>query len=132
MRKLIQKLAGNETGLTLVESLVALAILGFIAAASLTALGTGAKATLIGNEQAIAESLSRSEIEYIKSINYSLTDPYPINPELEVPAGWSVSTAHTTAHGTEDGVQKVTINVTHEGKPVLSLSAYKIQIITVP
>ena len=60
----------NEKGFALIETIVALAILGTVAVAFLSGLATSVKATVISEERAIAESLVRSEMEYIKKCAY--------------------------------------------------------------
>jgi len=45
-------MARSHAGMTLIETLVGLAILGFIVAALLGALATGARATITADEQA--------------------------------------------------------------------------------
>jgi len=52
--RVTKKLRGNETGFTLIETLVALALLGLIAVAFFSALTTAARATFIADEQATA------------------------------------------------------------------------------
>ena len=61
---------GAERGVTLVETLVALALMGIIAAAFLGGLATVSKATFIVDEQAMAENLARSQMESVKSESY--------------------------------------------------------------
>ena len=67
----VAKRGGTEAGVTLIETLIALAILGIIAAAFLSGLATTSKAMLIADERATAESLARSQMEYIKNQAYS-------------------------------------------------------------
>ncbi len=74
--RVTKKLGGGESGVTLIETLVALAVLGLIAVVFLSGLATAARATLIADEQATAESLARSEIEYVKSQDY-INNPDP-------------------------------------------------------
>jgi len=60
------KLIKNERGFTFVEVVIALAILGVIAAGFLMALATASKAIIIADERTTAESLARSQMEYVK------------------------------------------------------------------
>lgn len=61
----------NEKGFTLIEVIVALALLGIISIAFLGALATASKAIIIADERATAESLARSQMEYVKNQVYS-------------------------------------------------------------
>ena len=117
----------NQKGFALIETIVALAILGTIGIAVLSGLATSSKATIINEKRATAESLVRSEIEYVKSIAYQTSaTQYPVDPSLTIPSGWSVpSPSVQPAHATDDGLQKVTISASHNGSPVLSLIVYK-------
>lgn len=119
----------NQAGTSLIEVLVALAVLGLISIAILSALGTGAKATLIAREQATAESLARSQIEYVKGYPYAYAaTTYPLDTTLTVPAedGWTVLPAVVEPlHSADNGIQKITITVQRYGETLLSVTTYK-------
>ncbi len=68
-----RSLAQSQKGLGLIEVLIAVAILGVVAVVFLSSLATSSKATIIADEQTKAESLTRSELEYIKSQPFSET-----------------------------------------------------------
>ncbi len=131
--RVVGRLKGNETGVTLIETLVALALIGIISVAFLSGLATAAKATFIADEQATAESLARSQIEDIKNqgyidydepdheeyaeietpdnSNYDIEiDAIPINPET----------------GQAQGIQKIRVTVKRGDKTVLTVDAYKV------
>ncbi|MDD4858737.1 MAG: type II secretion system protein [Dehalococcoidales bacterium] len=117
-----------ERGFILIETLVALAILGIVAVALLSGMATTTKATVITSEQAIADSLVRSEIEYVKSCAYqSHPATYPIDGSMDIPAGWTVPAPSTSlVHVSDDGIQQVTVSATRNGKTVLSVKIYKV------
>jgi len=77
-RELHHALRGNSRGVTLIEVLIAVAILGLVAVAFLSALATASTAIIIADERSTAESLARSELEYVKSQDFSL--PCPDSP----------------------------------------------------
>ena len=81
---------GNK-GFAFIETVVALALLGVVAAVFLNSIGTAAKATMVAEEDVTAEGLVRSEIEYIKSCAYqdSATE-YPVDATLSIPNRWSM------------------------------------------
>ena len=77
-REFRHALRGNSRGVTLLEVVIALAILGLVAVAFLSALATASTAIIIADERTTAESLARSELEYVKSQPFST--PCPDSP----------------------------------------------------
>jgi len=83
---------GSAKGLTLVETLIAVAILGAIGVALLSGMYTGYRSLAISQEKTYAESLAKSQVEYIKSqpyisvLNYDPSDPEKRYQEIEIPA----------------------------------------------
>ena len=130
--------------MALLETLVALAILGLVAVAFLSGLSTAARATFIADEQATAESLARSQMEYVKSQDYSdapwayeLPPDTPPNPPSwwdpdappTLPAGYDgyyVSIWAEPLHVLDDGIRKIRVTVNHRDKEVLTVVDYKV------
>jgi len=135
----------DERGITLIEVLIALAILGLVAAAFLSGLATASRAIIIADERTTAESLARSQMEYVKNQEYQLADPGDEAGYLKIegiPAGysiWSVNRAGDTVNGADDdiigipwdsqndqavttdvGLQKIRLVVKHYGKEVFT------------
>ena len=125
---MLNRFAGGELGATLTETVVALAILSIVAGTFLSGLATTSTATIIANEQATAESLARSQMEYVKNCTYQyLATEYPVDPSLNIPVGWSVpSPVVELVHATDDGLQKVTVTAEHNGEVVISVEVYKV------
>jgi len=131
-----KKLRGNESGVTLLETLVALAILGLVAVVFLSALTTAARATIIADEQATAESLVRSQMEYVKSQDYiNYADPDHGEYGLVMaPAGSGYSVEVTVelldpendGLDDDDGIQKITVTVNRNERLVLTVEDYKV------
>ena len=141
----------NEKGFTLIEVIVALALLGIISIAFLGALATASKAIVIADERATAESLARTEMEYVKSQDYSVapwdyelpSTPPSWDATHALPEGYDGYTVNVSAvllHDTDgdgdiddddfdDGIQKITVTVKHleELKEVLTLEDYKVE-----
>ena len=67
MVRMLKILAGGESGMMLIEILVALAIHGVIVPAFLTGLATTSRAAIITDEQATADSLAVSQMEWVKN-----------------------------------------------------------------
>ena len=71
------KLIKRENGFTLVEVLVALSIMAMVAVIFLLALVMAGKAVLLAQEKTIAESIARSQIEYVKQQGYDYNEDDP-------------------------------------------------------
>jgi type II secretory pathway pseudopilin PulG len=123
------KLRGNEAGLTLIEAVVALAILELIVSAFVGSLSTVAKATSVADEQATAESLARSQMEYVKTVDY-VYDTTQYSPAAipgdEDYSGYSATIDAEPLHDTDDGIQKIAVTIEHNDKPVITLEGYKV------
>ena len=134
----------NEKGFTLIEVMIAIALLGIIAVAFLGALATASRALVIADERTTAESLARSQMEYVKNQNYDATNnPPQYSPLPSISGDYTITTTAeyfdadgdgiievdvTTTEVREDdeGIQKITVTVSHLSKPdVITLEGYK-------
>ncbi len=120
----------GERGFTLVEVLIALMILAAVAAVFLGAVTTSSRAVMISHEQVSAEGLAKSQMESIKQQNYSV-DGVSYTKISPIPTGYDIQfvvqrldpqQSHT---GADEGLQKITITVTHGGQIVFTLEGYK-------
>ena len=127
---------GSSRGFTILEVVIAIALLGIIAISILTALSTASAALIIADRRATAESLARSQMEYIKNqgsqsgyIDYSesghgeydeiggYTENYsvdiivePINPATYEPYPYDEGEG---AFQQDDGIQLITVTVNY-------------------
>ena len=119
----------NERGFSLIEVLVALALLGIIAVAFLGGLATASKAIFIADERATSESLARSQMEYVKNLTYEYeATEYDIDPNLSLD-GYTLSVAVDPLHEPDKGIQEITVTVIHNynnDKEVIILEDYKV------
>lgn len=119
----------GELGMTLVEILVALAILGIVAPVFLGGAATALKAAVISQERVAAESLAKSQMESIRAqpygSNYALI---VIPPELQSKGYNIVSPIYVERLDASDRLQKVTVTVTKSGKQLLQLTDYKVKL----
>ena len=144
--KIRKTLRGSSRGVTLIEVLVALALFAIIAIAFAGGLGTASKAVLTGDIRTNAESLARTEMEYVKSQDYfagnwSYVVTYPYSICTPDGPDWcddarSLSEEHALYtvevdavpldDESEDPIQEITVIVSHEDREVITLVGYKI------
>ena len=140
-RQIIHRLMGHSSrGFSLIEVIIALALLGIIAVAFLGALFTASKAILIADERATAESLARSQMEDVKNCSYEHgASPLYEQVDVESPThpGYFISvdappidpdTGLPLANPDEDkSIQKIIVTVDHhEESEVIVLEDYKV------
>ncbi|MGB8706822.1 MAG: type II secretion system protein [Dehalococcoidia bacterium] len=124
-----------ELGMTLIEVLVALGILAAVAVVFLLGMSTSSKAVMVSQKSVAAESLAKSELEYVKSSPYDSThNPpiYAVDPNITVPQGYGVAVAAQRLDpkgdgiGNDDGIQRITVTVTYNGETAFNLVGYKV------
>jgi type II secretory pathway pseudopilin PulG len=129
----------EETGIGLVESLAAVAILGAAGVAFVLSLSTGAIAVREGDQETVAQSLARAQLEYVKNYPYhSAPTSYPYvytynetyNPNpVTLPEGYDISLTVGTipqAGGNSD-IQKITVIISRNGEDILTIADYKVK-----
>jgi prepilin-type N-terminal cleavage/methylation domain-containing protein len=110
---------GSSRGFTLLEVMMAIALIGIIVVAIMTALSTASTALIIADRRATAESLARTQMEYVKDNNsnpYESEDPpYEHDPvESTDHPGYFVSVSAEPLHDPDDGIQLITVTVSYE------------------
>ena len=137
--KKLSILKGNEVGVTLIETLLALAILGIVAVSFLSGLSTTFRAVAVSQERTVAESLAKSQLEHIKMQNYIPVAEYdPNNPEkcyglIDIPdnlleQGYDIEasspeTVVVSGGGAE--LQSITVVIRRNGEEMLTILDYK-------
>jgi type II secretory pathway pseudopilin PulG len=112
----------SEKGSSLLETIVALALLGIIGVAFLSALATSSSTRVIADEHASGRILAESQMENVKKQTYAFSyDPVPISADF---AGYS---AAIDVDNMRNGhIQKITVTVRHHNKNVTQLESYKV------
>ncbi len=64
---------GASRGLTLIEVLIAIALMGIVSVGILGGLSTASRTVSLGDERTTAESLARMQMEYVKGQSYNST-----------------------------------------------------------
>ena len=111
---------GKEKGFTILETAVALALLGMVSTAIFFGLATTSKAVFLANERTTALSLAQSRTESVNTL-YPLPvgiydDPAPVPYE-----NYDVEIYVDAPYG---DIQKITVTVIHHGTPVYTLESY--------
>ncbi len=110
----------SEKGNTLIEVMVAMALLGIIAATLLSGTATTSTARITADERSTAKVLAESVIEKVKKDPYAASYVATVPPEF---AGYTVDLS--VENLMLNNLQKVTAAVEHRGRVVLSLEGYK-------
>lgn len=111
----------GETGQSLVEELVAVAIVSLGLVILIAVLSTGSMGVRTTNDRVTAENLARSQLELIKEADYS-PDPTAYPTVTPVP-GYTVT---VEAELLGNGLQKLTISVSGGKGALLQLEGYKV------
>ena len=115
----------SEKGFSLIEVVIAIALVGIIAIAFLGGLANASKTLFIADERATANNLAESQMESVKNRPYAISyDPAPIPSEYSG-TGYS---AEIDVESLEDGnIQKITVTIEHYGSEAAILGGYKVK-----
>ena len=106
----------GQKGVTLVETIIALAILMAIAVSVFLALNVSLKTTAKVDQNTTAESLARTVLEVIKQCDYDDTAPYYQDciGTIDIPDRYDVVVCVGVAAGIPEG-QEITVKVCYDG-----------------
>ena len=114
----------DESGLGLVETLAAVTILGAAVVAFIIALSTGSLSVRESSQEAVAQSLVRSQLEYIK--NYTYNPAATTYPEIDAEEGYDISVEVSSIPDTNTDIQKITVTISRDGEEILMVEDYKV------
>lgn len=119
----IKRFHQGEKGVSLIETLIAIALLGIIGATLLAGMSGVYKATPIASEQDIGKSLAQSQIEYVLDLPYDYMSYTP----APIPPNYGGYAADIDTDSFRDGnIEKITVTIYHNDKEVSELEAYKV------
>jgi len=125
----IMGLNRRELGITFLETVIALAILGAVSVSFLNGLTSASKAVFIVDKKTTAESIAQSQMEWVKNASYSYNatsySAVPI-PDGKDYLQYSSVVSAEPVHTPDDGLQKITVSIQRSGKGVYFLQGYKV------
>jgi type II secretory pathway pseudopilin PulG len=114
----------DEHGLGLVETLVAVALLGGVAVTFIAALSTGSLAVSEHNQEMVAQRLAQAQQEAIKAATYDINGTG--YPAVTAPSGYSIAVTVNSGIYADNNIQKITVTVSRGGTIILTTEAYKV------
>jgi prepilin-type N-terminal cleavage/methylation domain-containing protein len=137
-----RKARSDERGMTLIEVLIALSIMGLVSVVFLGGIQMSFNSNLIDQERVTAENLVKSQMEYIKGQAYDTAhDPpqYLPLPIGEIPEGYYVAPPSAIrinpsggATTPDTGIQQVTVRVYRGidagGRLLITVIGYKVNL----
>lgn len=124
----------HERGFSLIEVSLAIALAGILSLTIPSALSTANKTTIINNQRTTAESLARSQMDYIQNQTFDSTNNPPVYGLLSnLPTGYSVTqtVARIDPRGdnstvNDEGLQQITVTVKHGTNIAYTLVDFKV------
>ena len=122
----------SQRGVSLIEVVIAIGLLGIVAVALANGLSGSSKALITADERTTAESLARTQMESIVLQPFSTSGNYTV---VSMPAGYqaAIGVAPVLDNGNpRENIQRVMIVISHNGKDIITggsttLEAYKVQ-----
>lgn len=114
----------SARGASLVELLVAVAIIGTALVVFVAALSTGSLSTGELGQEAEAQRLAQRQLERIKGAEYDATGAsYSLIP---APSGFGIALDVNSSIYADNNIQKISVTVSKDAQPVLVVEDYKV------
>jgi Tfp pilus assembly protein PilV len=120
----VKNRAQDQRGLGLVETLVAVAILGTSVVAFVVALSAGSIALWEQDKEVVVQSLAQTQLEYTKS--YAYDAEATTYPAVDTPEGYTISVGVASVPDTDDDIQKITVTIYRESENIMTVEDYKV------
>lgn len=130
----IRSAIAGSMGVTLLETVIALAMFSSAGTAVLMGVSVAHTSSDRVEAHAIAENLARNQMEYVLTLDYvappgnyaSVTDDIALN--ISIPSGFSIETT-TEEYRSDDGltgsIEKVLVTIARDGENVLVLESLR-------
>jgi len=120
----------GERGDSLVEILVAVAIMAIVLTIFLSALSTGTLSTGVVHKRVTAENLARAQLEYIKDYEpyneVTQTTPGAYPTVTSIVSGYAITVTASPITTTSYDIQLITVTISHQSEPVFTIEDYKV------
>ncbi|MFH0913818.1 MAG: hypothetical protein V1849_00830 [Chloroflexota bacterium] len=123
-------LLSGERGIVYLDTLLALVLLGMTAVTLLTGLTTASKAAMVADVKTSAESLARTQAEWVKNLAYADNATLEAYSPATIPSHYIHYSANVTAqplNTPDNGIQKITIVISRDSNEVTRLVTYKVK-----
>ncbi len=114
----------GQKGMTMLEALVSIGILGGVVMTFIFGMSGGALAVKENGQELTVQNLARNQMEYIKSCAYTVNAT--TYPKISTPPGYSISVGVKAVPGASNNIQKVTANISRESILLMTVSDYKV------
>jgi type II secretory pathway pseudopilin PulG len=111
----------SQKGISLVETVVALALMSIISVSFLSGLATTSSSRALAEERVSAKILAEAQMEHIKKQEY--TDNYT----LLTLDGYDGYSTNLTVEDFYYNLQKITVTIYHHEDEVFSLESFKVK-----
>jgi Tfp pilus assembly protein PilV len=111
----------SEKGISLIETVIALALLGVISLAFLSGLASTSSSRALAEERVSAKILAEAQMENIKK------QPYTDNYTLLTLDGFDGYSTNVTVVDFYYNLQKITVTISHHDDEVFSLETFKVK-----
>ena len=145
MQLLIKKITATinkEAGVTLLETLTALALLAILGVVFYSSIATSSITMASAEEKVEIDNLARAQLEYTKKSDYveyiygspDTPPDYTTLDELDpadayaitLPDGYSIDVTAVALHEPDAGVQQITVTISRDGESLLVIKGYKV------
>ncbi len=132
----------EQRGFTLLETLIALALLGIFVGVFLSSVSTASVTMANAEVKVNLDNLARAQMEYTKNAPYiyyiygtpdvppdyvTLDELAPSDPyAIVVPSGYAINVSAVALNEPDDGIQRITVTISRDGQDLLVLFSNKV------